>query len=166
MITIGLFGTCGGSKWRDPFIERYTKLGIEFFNPQVDDWRPELAQIEANHLVNDDIILFPVTNETYGMGSLAETGFSINQVLKSTKNRSVVLMIDPRVNEALEIANPVLAKESARSRALVIAHLEQANHHNVYFVDNLEEMLNTSLRLSYVHKILNEIKNECKKKDS
>ena len=28
-VTIGLFGTCGGSTWRDKFIERYDEEGIE-----------------------------------------------------------------------------------------------------------------------------------------
>lgn len=160
MITIGLFGTCGGSKWRDPFIEKYKQLGYSFFNPQVDDWRPEYANIEAKHLVEDEIILFPVTDETYGLGSLAETGFSINQVLKSAKNRSVVLLIEPRVKEELEIANPSLAKESMRSRALVTAHLKQVNHPNVYFVNNLEDMLRASLKLYSVHNILKQLRNE------
>lgn len=160
MITIGLFGTCGGSKWRDPFIEKYKELGYGFFNPQVDDWKPEYANIEAKHLVEDEIILFPVTDETYGLGSLAETGFSINQVLKSAKNRSVVLLIEPRVKEELEIANPSLAKESMRSRALVTAHLKQVNHPNVYFVNNLEDMLRASLKLYSVHNILKQLRNE------
>ena len=63
---IGLFGTCGGSKWRDEFMAAYEERGINFFNPQVADWTPECAEIEADHLVNDDVILFPVTNETFG----------------------------------------------------------------------------------------------------
>lgn len=43
MLCVGLFGTCGRSKWRNPFMEKYKELGIKFFNPQVDDWKPELA---------------------------------------------------------------------------------------------------------------------------
>ena len=37
MLTIGLFGNCGNSKWRDRFIEKYNGLDMQFFNPQVDD---------------------------------------------------------------------------------------------------------------------------------
>lgn len=62
MLCVGLFGTCGGSKWRNNFMLKYNEMGINYFNPQVDDWKPELAEIEAEHLVNDDIVLFPVTN--------------------------------------------------------------------------------------------------------
>ncbi len=158
MLNIGLFGTCGGSKWRDEFMLVYTKLGIPFYNPQVDDWKPELAEIEAEHLVNDDIILFPVTSETFGMGSLAETGFSIMQVINSNDNRSVVIMVDKDVKEELKTADPVISKESTRSRALVRAHLNKIKKPNVYIVNSLTEMMEVSLKLYEVHKILQSLR--------
>ena len=61
---IGLFGTCGSSTWRAPFIEAFEAEGIEYFNPQVDDWTPELASVEARHLAGDAIITMVVTGET------------------------------------------------------------------------------------------------------
>lgn len=162
MLCIGLFGTCGGSSWRTDFIKKYQELGMEFYNPQVDDWKPELAEIEAEHLVNDEIILFPVTNETYSTGSLSETGFSIIQAITSNSNRSIVVMIDKEVKDELKVANEALAKESIRSRALVRAHLSKIKNSNVYIVNSLEEMLQVSLKLHNVHSILNEIRtNEC-----
>ena len=83
MHCIGLFGTCGNSRWRDAFIEKYKELGIAFFNPQVEDWTPDCAVEEARHLAEDRIILFPVTSETYGIGSIAETGFCVLQAIRS-----------------------------------------------------------------------------------
>ena len=56
-VTIGLFGTCGGSTWRDKFIERYDEEGIEWFNPQKADWKPEDMELENVNLNEDDIIL-------------------------------------------------------------------------------------------------------------
>ena len=147
IICIGLFGTCGGSKWREPFIATYESLGIEYFNPQKDDWKPEDAEIEAEHLVNDQVILFPVTNETYAIGSLAETGFSILSALRSNDQRYVVIYIDPKLDPALETADPIAAKESMRARALVAAHLKKLNHYNVFIVDSLEKMLTISKEL-------------------
>ena len=55
---IGLFGTCGTSKWRDNFIESYDYAKIEYFNPMVENWKPEDAEIKAEHLTTDNIILF------------------------------------------------------------------------------------------------------------
>lgn len=62
MLCIGLFGTCGTSKWRSTFIDHYNDEGINFFNPQVNDWKPEDAIKEAKHLAEDTVILFPVTS--------------------------------------------------------------------------------------------------------
>ena len=143
---VGLFGTCGGSQWRNPFIEKYDQLGIEYFNPQVENWTPECAEIEAQHLKEDTIILFPVLDETYGFGSLAETGYSIIQAINNF-DRFVFIYIAPKVSQKLEDENPVLAKESNRTRALVLAHLKNVKHKHVAIFDNLDEMLNASIEL-------------------
>ena len=156
-ITVGLFGTCAGSKWRDKFITKYNKEEIAFFNPQVDDWSPEMATIEAEHLVNDEIILFPVTSESYGTGSLAETGFSIMSAIRADETRFVVIMID-RVLDIHLMENEDLAKESSRSRALVIAHLKKIKHPNVFIVDTLDDMLTLSVNLVQVANTLKDLK--------
>jgi len=150
-LTIGLFGTCGNSTWRNKFMEEYDKQKIRYFNPQKDDWKPEDAAIEAEHLVNDDIILFPVTNETFGFGSLAETGFSILQAIKLNQRRNVIVMIDPDVPvpqvEVWTRDNELSRKDSIRTRALVMAHLKKLDYPNVYIVNSLDNMLKLSLHL-------------------
>jgi hypothetical protein len=143
---VGLFGTCGGSKWREPFMTAYSKIGIDYFNPQVDDWKPELAEIEAEHLANDEVILFPITSETYATGSLSEVGFSILNAISLDDRRDFVILIDPNLDEVLK-DNPVAHKESVRSRALVKQHLKKLRLSNVYLVDTLEEMLAISIAL-------------------
>jgi len=143
---IGLFGTCGNSKWRDKFIWEFEANNIDYFNPLNDDWKPEDAIIEADHLANDSIILFPITHETYGTGSLAETGFSILQAIRLEERRDFVIMISPTLAEELMV-NAELAKESLRARALVIQHLKKLNLSNVYFVNTLTEMFYVSLTL-------------------
>lgn len=145
MLTVGLFGTCGGSKWRDPFIEKYEELKIPFFNPQVEDWKPELAAIEARHLAEDKVILFPVTDETYGTGSLSEVGFSILNAIKLDDRRSFVVLID--MNLVPELVDPTARKESLRARALVSEHLRKLRLSNLYVVDSLEAMLKISIIL-------------------
>lgn len=144
-IFIGLFGTCGGSHWRDAFIQRFTDEGIRFFNPQVVDWVPACAIEEARHLVDDQIILFPVTDETYGSGSLAEIGFAALQVVRSGSERYLVIMIASDLDPKLD--NLIARKESLRARALVIEHLQRLNLPRVHVVISLEEMLELSSRL-------------------
>lgn len=141
---VGLFGTCGKSTWRKNFISTLNELGIDFFNPQVENWTPECAEIEAQHLINDDIILFPVTNETTGYGSLAETGFSILQTVMQgdSKPRLLILFID----SACEVENPADKKASINARALVRAHLKKFKHTTVLEVGSLEEMLQKTVK--------------------
>jgi hypothetical protein len=142
---IGLFGTCGGSKWRDSFMAAYEERGIKFFNPQVEDWTPECAAIEAEHLVKDDVILFPVTDETFGNGSLAEIGFAIMQIQNT--NRSLVIMVAPTASESLQESDPVGYKDNLRVRKLVRAHLTEVKLNNVYVVDDFDTMLQVSINL-------------------
>lgn len=155
--TIGLFGTCGNSAWRKDFITAYEACGINYYNPQVENWTPECAIEEANHLVEDEIILFPVTSETYGCGSLGETGFSIMQAIRSNRNRFVVIMIEPLPDEALK-SETAAYKESVRSRALIMAHLKKVNYENVYIVPNMDELLKVSVKLYGVAKTLAELR--------
>lgn len=157
MLCIGLFGTCGNSAWRKEFMEKYNEKNIQYFNPQVENWTPELAEVEAQHLVDDDIVLFPVTNETSGLGSLAETGYSIMQAINTNVNRSVVIMIDKDVSEELCQSDPTVAKESMRSRALVKAHLSKIKRGNVYIVESLQDMLEVSLHLYEAYSTLQKI---------
>lgn len=144
---IGLFGTCGNSTWRQQFITEYNKFKIEYFNPQVENWSPDDAVKEANHLANDEIILFPITNETYASGSLSEVGFSILNAIKLDDRRDFVILIDSDLTEQLKNDNPVAAKESMRARALVKEHLKKLRLSNLYLVESLEEMLKVSLSL-------------------
>lgn len=144
---IGLFGTCGTSKWREPFIERYKMLGIEYFNPQVPDWNPACAVLEAQHLKEDSIILFPVTGETFAFGSLAETGFSILHAIRMNTERDVVVMIEMVIDSELEGRSPDMAKDSMRARKLVMENLGKLDLPSLWIVKDLKTMLNLSIEL-------------------
>jgi hypothetical protein len=158
--TVGLFGTCGGSTWRAPFIARLDALDIPYFNPQVDNWTPELADIEAWHLANDRLILFPVTDETFGFGSLAETGFSVQSALALNANRFVLLYIAPEVDAALAAAQPEQADASRRARKLARAHLAKLANPNVFVATSLPDMLDKMLRLYAALELLDNVRNE------
>ena len=165
MATIGLFGTCGDSKWREPFKETYNhQSGIKYFDPVVPNWTPECSKIEAEHLASDDIILFPVTKETYGLGSLGETGFSILYAINMSITRYVVAMIEDLGENLKE--NMELYKESVKMRALVRAHLAKVQHDNVFIVENLDQMLYVSVVLAKIinqMSVLNEFRPGAKK---
>lgn len=70
MSKVFLGGTCNESTWRDELIP---KLGVDFFNPVVDDWTPE-CQAEEERQKNDicDIHLYVITPKMTGVFSIAE----------------------------------------------------------------------------------------------
>ena len=146
-VTIGLFGTCGESRWRDVFVELYSRHGISFFNPQVahETWDPDQAGEEAWHLANDALVLFPITNESYALGSLAETGFSSSD--RWSHNRFVVIYVAPDLTPALYAENQAAAQGSKRARKLVLEHLKKTNNPNVFVAYSMAEVLAVSLKL-------------------
>jgi hypothetical protein len=91
--------------------------------------------------------LFPITNETYGLGSLAEVGFSILNAIRLDNSRFFVVLIDDDVTDELKIENPELAKESKRNRILVKSHLKNLRLSNLYIVDTMEELFEASVIL-------------------
>lgn len=156
MNCVGLFGTCGDSTWRDAFEYVYKEAGINFFNPLVEDWKPEDAVVEAEHLANDNIILFPITKETYGVGSLSEVGFGVLSAIKLDDRRDFVVMIENELIPEL-MEDKERAKESLRARALVLQHLKKLNLPNVYLVDKLTDMLDISTTLYHSNKVRSEV---------
>lgn len=156
---VGLFGTCGSSRWREPFIQRYAAENIACFDPQVGPgiWHAGLVEYENRHFVEDDIILFPVTDETTGQGSLAEIGFSIANAMRCNPDRFFVFLIDDACNDP--DASDAAKADSVRSRRLVKSKLIQfaATLDNVFLVDNLSDMLTVSMELAELLRVKAEI---------
>jgi hypothetical protein len=150
--TIGLFGTCGASRWREPFIATYTKLGIQFFNPQVADWTPACAEAENEHFRRDAILLYPVTAETTGFGSLAEVGLAIVEIERSNQSRrpgearELLIYIDPDCTDPK--ANEIQIRDSRRTRILVTSKLPAYTGTHVQICSSLDDMLERSVRLA------------------
>lgn len=132
--------------------------GIPYFNPQVDNWTPELADVEAWHLANDRLILFPVTGETFGFGSLAETGFSVQSALSINANRFVLLFIAPDVDAALKESAPEQADASRRARKLALAHLAKVTNPNVFVATSMSDMLGKTLKLYAALELLDSVR--------
>lgn len=84
-----LGGTCAGSSWRET-IEKF--LRVPFFNPVVDDWKPENIAIEDDEKVNRcNIHLYHITNAMKGVYSIAEAVESA-----ANKNKVTVFCLDVR----------------------------------------------------------------------
>lgn len=143
LLTVGLFGTCGDSTWRTPVIEVLNQHNIPFFNPQVPagTWHPGMIEEENTHLREDGIVVFPVTSETTGQGSLAEIGFSIMNVVRQNPAAFLIVMIDDECKDPN--ASEAQIKDSNRSRKLVkskVSDLAAQPFSRVILVNTLEEI--------------------------
>lgn len=155
---VGLFGTCGDSTFRQElFIPRYEELGIDYFNPQVDDWKPEFAEVEADHLAYDTVQCWPVLGSTYGSGSLAEQGYAIASSLRAASPlpKFVIPMIEMELSD--ELTDDVARKESLRARKLAATHMANNASPNIFMAESLEDMLEISTVLHGVAKNLVEL---------
>ena len=162
VITIGLFGTCDNSQWRLPFIEKYKEMGIVYFNPDAgNDWYPGLVAYENYYLRNAEIILFPILAESLGSGSMAEIGFSVNNVLKNVlngTNQTLIALIDDDCTDERKTEEE--RKRSVKDRKLTKTKLMQ---HTQFPTILLVESLNDLLQLSLdVHDFI--VQGECIKK--
>lgn len=68
-----LGGTCNNSTWRDALIPRLKELGIDYFNPVVEDWTPACQLEEENQKMFEcDVQLYHITSAMTGVFSIAE----------------------------------------------------------------------------------------------
>ena len=133
---IGLFGTAGNSQWRAPVIERLEQEDISYFNPSVEEWTPDCAPIEAEHLATDKVVLFVVTCESESFGSLAETGWAILSAMEN--GRSIIFVIQDYPGENTLTPN--------RVRTLVRAHARRADVRIYDSIDKAVEVAITAFR--------------------
>lgn len=149
LLCVGMFGVCATTTFRQTkFIPKFEEEQINWYNPQLGEgeWNRATSPIEeAKHLAADQIILFPITRDSYALGSLSESGFGIIQSISLNDRRHVVILIDKELDERLISENEQLANESLKCRALVYQHLRKLRLPNVYMVDTLDEMLDVAV---------------------
>lgn len=83
---VALMGTCGSpeSTWRSEiFIPKLTNRNLAYFNPQLPagTWTPEMAKIESENMATDEVLVFPISAESHGYASMAETGLAMLSAL-------------------------------------------------------------------------------------
>ena len=155
---IGLFGHCGRQRWRDSFIERYEQESINYYNPFKDDYDSAIdGPLEASNMAENKIVVFPITNQSFGMISLNEVSIATNM----SEDRHLIVLVDDNVmsdvsisnrnntysDETLASINKEMSRASVSSRNLVRFHLEKLNKPNVHLVSSLDDMLELSVVL-------------------
>jgi len=94
-ICVGLFGSCAGSLWREPYKRALEVNGIESFDPQVmpkthgREWCEADIEREVRHLAEDPILMFKVNGQSASLLSFCEIITAINR-----KNQFIICIIE------------------------------------------------------------------------
>ena len=68
-----LGGTCAETTWRNELMPLLDQMGVDYFNPVVEDWTPECQAIEEQEKnVKCNVHLYVITPEMQGTYSIAE----------------------------------------------------------------------------------------------
>jgi len=88
MNKVFLGGTCNNSTWRDTLIP---VLQVDYFNPAVEDWTPEVQAIEeVEKAFSCNVHLYVITSQMTGVFSIAEC---IESAM--TKGKQTILHVVP-----------------------------------------------------------------------
>jgi hypothetical protein len=116
-IEVFLGGTCGKTTWRkDTAIPIFSSAGISYFDPQVEEWKPDMVVIESIVKERCAVLLFVISSETRGVASMIEATQYI------CEGRDVVLVLTD-VSSGSKIDSEIIssneAKDLNRGRAYI-----------------------------------------------
>eukprot|EP00750_Incisomonas_marina_P026921 INCI5994.1.p1 GENE.INCI5994.1~~INCI5994.1.p1 ORF type:complete len:196 (+),score=28.67 INCI5994.1:152-739(+) len=90
-----LGGACNPTTWRrDQLIPFCEKLGVSYYNPQIDEWHPDLIAIEREAKEQAKIHFFVVNNKTRGLASMIEVAELVSRAFFLKRDMHVIVMID------------------------------------------------------------------------
>jgi len=157
MIFLG--GACNPSTWRKdiaiPMFKQYGLYEDSYFNPQVDEWRPELVKIEAEVKRDARILLFVVGDETRGIASMIEAAEHLT--LAAERRQEVVLVIKEVVEGSIFGGTATSAsdvKDVNRGRAYLA---DIAERRGFMIFKDVESAVEHTIKLVHVSRRLSQI---------
>lgn len=152
-VAVALFGTCGESRWREPFVDYCEKSGLDFFNPQLKpgQWKPDAAQhyvqAELHYFEKAPLVVFAITDETLSSISLMEVGFSLYHLLVNKaahKKQELFVFVDDSCNAANTGTQAL--NESIKTRKMLKKKLKDVclRHPQVKLFDSVQALLDAT----------------------
>lgn len=106
-LQIFLGGSCNPTTWRQSVAIPYLEMnGITYYNPQVDDWTPEVVKIERNAKQSAQVLLFVIDKQTRSTVSLVESAFMAGD------DKNLVLVIYPFDYDILSLTDTTTKQTS------------------------------------------------------
>ncbi len=121
-----LGGTCNESTWRDRMVVHLYDVGMDYFNPVVDDWNDDAMENELRERETCDYCLYVITPKMTGVYSIAEV---VDDSNKRPEKTVLVLMRDDgdeRFTDGQWKSLNAVAKMVKRNGGMVFDNLKQA----------------------------------------
>ena len=136
-----LGGSCNPTTWRtDIAIPAFEAEGISYYNPQVENWTPELVEVEACAKRDAVVLLFVIDRDTRAVASMNEV------VEEICRGREVVLVVQDMDPDSELALGPNLLKDLNRGRVYL---RDIAQRYGVVCYDRVEDAVqDTCARLS------------------
>lgn len=105
-----LGGSANPTTWRkDIVIPLLEKNNVTYYNPQVDDWKPELIALEAEAKERSKIILIVLDDMTSGVVSMMESLYYAPQAYNLVPPKTV-MVVRPTLKEEYKYLNKKIEK--------------------------------------------------------
>ena len=134
-----LGGSCNPTSWRkDVAIPALEANGIPFYNPQVEEWTPELVEVEAKAKKDALLLFFVVSQLTRSVASMIEACEEV------CRGREVVLVVhDMAPENQLAQGSEGLFEDLNRGRVYL---RDVARRYGVMCYDSVEDAINYTIR--------------------
>lgn len=140
MVFLG--GSCNPTTWRkDVAIPVLEKACTPFYNPQVDDWTPDLVEVEAKAKEDASVLFFVIDDKTCALASMMEV------IELSCSGRQLVCVIHdvkPGFKLKGEALSEAMIKDLNRSRAYT---RDVAMRFGVPLCDDIQQGLDKVLKI-------------------
>ena len=92
-----LGGSCNPTTWRhEHAIPHFQSHFVSFYNPQVEQWTPELVQIEHQAKESAALLFFVIDHDTRSLAAIAEVCYL------AARRRNIVVVINPMPDDSRE----------------------------------------------------------------
>ncbi|KAJ8300058.1 hypothetical protein KUTeg_021577 [Tegillarca granosa] len=103
-----LGGSCNPTLWRqDIAIPFFKEHEITFYNPQVQNWRPELMELEDQAKQNADVLFFVIDNVTRAIASMIETAYLVGNFELNDLRRARKILVDLIERNSVPVFNTI-----------------------------------------------------------
>eukprot|EP00042_Codosiga_hollandica_P038923 m.321140 g.321140 ORF g.321140 m.321140 type:complete len:638 (+) comp55512_c0_seq13:1214-3127(+) len=137
-----LGGACNPTTWRKSIvIPVLASHKITYYNPQVDDWSPDLIELEDRAKATAELLFFVIDNETRGVASMIEVAYL------AASGRPIVVVMRDFDERSLIDGTPLSKREidDLNRGHDFLSHLLQVD--NVLIFNEIEDALEFTMQL-------------------